>query len=1330
MNINNLLFFDKKGESYNLSWNSEGYWEGADYFLPISTQLYDNSNIFILEKFVEGGTTYHKFPRMEPGSKFEIIWKSAHAKNNLFLFTIAVNNEGPESYNYIEKQNSITVNYSDFGQTGGQNLNISYPFQINVAFTPTQEVAYSRVMQLYYTNSSGTNLVLEMTFYGEGEDEDERFRVWLENFGIRFNREDALLLKDYDLKESFSDWSKVNAARKQILVNHDQIYPYVGTYKGLLNLINLLGYRDILRVKEYWRDSDPNSNYYKKFAMVDVTDLMQVGDISRVNLLDDKGGLKSSNKFKKTEFLALAYQFTVATDTFDDDGLPEIEPTTEFTVDEIFFKLYGIAKKIEEEILPVNVIIRDIIGEFLYFSKFNLRNWLDEITVEGFQINDVYRVNLLEPNTKAIELKIRDIKTLYPKLNGTSAFPAVTYNSSPIAPYENDQKYDPAQMPTFIEGISDYYNALIDYEYWEGESNPADYGDDISTKIGCPIVLEASIPDFTLQDLDGVTFNDFITASPTTSTTSNSISTGTKTFSVVGVDALAINTRIKIYVANDPTQYMEGTITGVSGSSITVNITDANGTATNNTSWTIYTIDIHHTIGNIKYRNGYEIEWIITGPKEYYFTRRGKITDLAKIAHVLPYTGKYVILANVYDLQAGVSFDRIELTVDSEQPVIQVFTKIQDKSRYDFTSLRELTIADLGQSPLYDPFLNVINPNGVGQPITEVHSHYLNWFTYSNYWGVGTRLDEVSIFYEGEGFKSYAESTHPKKKYWGTGSIKNQPTLSDYSEVRISDLYYQDFSDMSYLGDSIAGFSIDIKSINSNTPSSYLHSLQFGGFAPLNLSVELPSATPQSLVNYLNSTTERGWSNYTYSLVGNSVKAAAKFQSKFNHSIITSLHKAVVYDQGYSISYPIDQTGVAISDTTISGTALYSFEEIYEAPTVKQTSGLEIGNKVRIENTVGGYVDGIITALEDDHFEVQAYYANEIGNFSQYTVYWLDTLYTFTRPITAFPDTTIESVQATLSQSNLTLDDDLLFTYSNFEDKLKNGNSNFAAPASRISYWINKGLVRYDLLPTSLYEGATQIDMGLLSANETVLKLTDDLNTWQHRSNSNSGWTPTADFYIKLDDSEISWENDKTVTLIFDSSIYLGNYSIRIVTDSLNAGNQGAYGKSIATLTKADFPLVDGISQKLALEITCNNASTFSFTVTKVKPEQIGYIPSYYDENSFTVSNIKSTYDTLTVPTNHPIFVVISNIASNVQTEWTLTDINDNPIINVMSPAYFVWRFDKPGSYKLRVVTTDVLSNEFRLDTSIAITSVMSPREYLRFIDSELAGRRLILADS
>jgi hypothetical protein len=1329
MNISNLLFFDKNGESYNLSLNADGYWEGADYFLPISTEIFDNSNIFILEKVTQSGSTSYKFPQMDPGSKFEVVWTSSKFKSNFFLFTINFEGSGVDAIPYINKQEGLDINYSDFGQSLGA-LDLSYPMQLNIAFAPTEERSYSRVMQLYYTQGSTRTLVLEMTFYGEGEGEDERFRVWLENFGIKFNREDALLLKEYDLKESLTDWAKVNEARKNLLVNQDQVYPYIGTYKGMLNLINLLGFRDVLRVKEYWKNIDTASPYFRKFAMVDITDLMLVGDVNKVGLVDERGGIQKGQSFKKTEFLALAYQFTVASDTYDDDGLPLIEETTEFSVDEIFFKLHGVARKLENEILPVNVVIRDIIGEFIYFNKFNIRSWIDETTIEDFQINDVYKVQVIEPNLNTIQLKIRDIKTLYPKLNGVSPFPALTYNDGPIEPYENGQLYVPAQIPTLISAITDYYEALTNYEFWgEGES-PTDFGDDTSTKIGCPIVLEAYIPDFTLQDLDGVSFDDFITIAPTTSSSSNSISTGSKTFSIVGAEALSVGATIKIYITTDQSQYLLGAVTQISGQSVTVNVTEAVGSASNNTSWTIYVMDTHHTISNLKYRTGYEIEWVIEGPKQYLFKRRGKIMDLAKIAHILPNVGTYTITTYIHDLQSGASFDRITLTVRPDEPNLQVFTKLQDKSRYSLDNLQELTIADFGQSPLFDPTVNIINPNGFNQPITTIASHYLDWYTYSGYWGVGGKLDEALLYYEGEGYQKPEKSNHPNRLNWGTGSINNQPTLKDYGGARLGDLYHQDFSDMSYVGDSAAGFRIKLKSTNSLTPGSYAHSLQFGGFPELNLSNDLPAATLSGLANYLNSTDQPGWSNFYFKVVDDTLVANALDLSKSNNSIITVLHKVMVYDQIGNISYPVDETGVTISNAQILDSETYVFTELYFGPTTKETSGLEIGSKVRVMNASGGYIDGVITDLTNETFTIQSHGSNPIGSLNSFTLYWLETIYTFSRPATAFQSNTIDSIQATLAVQDFELDEDLLFLYTGFEDKLKRLSDGKPAAASRIPYWIQRGMVSYDNLPADLYLESTQIDLGLSVSNYSEFPLTTGTDTLRHCSNSINGWTLSQDYYIRIDDSDQSWTTNKVVNVIFDSPVYAQNWTIRIVTDSQNKLGTGLYGKTIATLTLADFPRAEGIPGKKAISITCTNANSLTFTVEKINPIQSGYLPSYYDQNSFSVSNIKTTYDTLIVPTNHPVFVIISNLASNVQTDWVLTDVNDVEIIKVSSPAYFVWRFNTPGGYKLTVKSMDTRNNEYVLEKSISIASVLGSREYSKFIDMSLRDRQLILADT
>lgn len=796
MNINNLVFFDKNGESYNFSQNENEVWEGSDYFLPISTALYDVSNLFILEKTQTG----YKFPVLAPGSRLRFKWKTAESADSFFLFTIE--REDPnlsESNAFIARQTQLEVNYYDIQPGGTSPLDLSYPLQINVGFSPIEEIKYDRTLDVYYEDGSTTTLVASIYFYGEGEDEDERFRIWLANFGIKFNREDALILKNYDLKESLPDWKQINQARKEILVNRDQIYPYVGTYKGLLNLINILGYRDVLRVKEYWRDVDPNSAYYNKFAMVDVTDLMTLGSIDQVNLVDLNGQIKKGGKFKKTEFLALAYEFSVASDNFDDDGVPEVEFTTEFEVDEIFYKLNRLATKLKNEILPVNVVIRDIIGEFIYFSKFNLRNWSDMTLINSLEINEDYQVIVNSPNPKAQLFLIRDIKTLYPKTQN-SAFPEITFNTSTVDPYSNGQKYPISSLPALLTGIQDYYINLKRYEFqYHGEPNPMMSGDDIDGKVGCPISLESYVPDFSLQELDGVKFQDFV------------------------------------------------------GSQF--------------------------TIGNIRYRSGYEIEWNITGPQGYVFNWRGTLSDLVKIPHVLPHTGNYTISSTVFDLLGGQSVSYLNLTVLEEEPVMEVFTKLQDKNSYRFSDLQNITVGDIKSSPIFLPFANVIQGGKTNSTLTQ---HYLDWYTYFNNFGVGNPQTEIEIFTEGVGFEPITTSSNSAKMYWGTGShLTGQPSLLDYEDATLKDLSLVRMIDISYVPDKINGFILDLP----NYPAQ-IEFINFADWNILNSYVVSSYTDADDLAAQLNAATHPQVSEYRYVPLNGRIHAQAKRQDRALHRIL------------------------------------------------------------------------------------------------------------------------------------------------------------------------------------------------------------------------------------------------------------------------------------------------------------------------------------------------------------------------------------------------------------------------------------------------------------
>jgi hypothetical protein len=819
MNINNLVFFDKNGESYNFSQNSEtGSWEGSDYFLPISTALYDVSNLFILEKI---GDNY-RFPALEPGSKLTVKWKTAESSDNFFLFTIAKEDPHTDSTTYLTRQTSLDINYEDLSPGGFTDLDLAYPLQLNVGFSPSEEVSYNRILNIYYEIGSSSTLIASIYFYGEGEDEDERFRIWLANFGIKFNREDALLLKDYDLKEGLPDWKQINQARKQLLVNRDQIYPYVGTYKGLTNIINILGYRDVLRVKEYWQDQDTKSAYYGKYAMVDVTDLLNTGTIDNIDLVDLNGQIKKGGKFKKTEFLALAYEFSIASDIIDEDGIPEVEFTTDFTVDEIFYKLNRLSTKLKTEMLPINVVIKDIIGEFIYFNKFTVRQWSDVAYITELELNDDYNVTINHPSTKSQLLLIRDIKPLYPKLNGTSEFPEITFNQTSIYPYQDGQKYNITEMPDLITAISDYYEDINLYEFQlHGQINPTVSGDDIDGKVGCPITLESYIPDFTLSQLDGSKFIDFV--------------------------------------------------------------------------------DSHFTIGNIRYRNGYEMEWNITGPQGYVFNWRANLMDIIRIPHILPHIGDYIIQSTVYDLQGGQNVSYLHTTVLSEEPVIEVFTKLQDKPKYQIKDLHNITLGDIGDSPIYLPFANAVKGEAFTSSLAQ---HYLDWNTYSNNFGVGNPQTESQIFTEGIGFEQVSSSANPAKIQFGTGSSPyGQPTIYDYQNSTLGDLILNRLSDLEYTADRLNGFIIKLVEYSINP----LIGINFYTDTIISSYVVSSYIDAVDLAAQLNNeSVDLNIQEYRYVEVNGNIHAHAKRQDKALHRVLTLHYNGApkFKEYVYTFSYP------------------------------------------------------------------------------------------------------------------------------------------------------------------------------------------------------------------------------------------------------------------------------------------------------------------------------------------------------------------------------------------------------------------------------------------
>ena len=503
MTIENLLFYDGYGKPLNLELDTENnVWKGSYYFKNIPIALFDTLNILMLEMYNDE----LRYPIMTTGTSgddsFNYYWKEDQAA--YFLYT--VKNDPELKIPYIYPEDTITIDYDDL------LTNARMPMQTNVAFNPYQEEPMERIL---YCDFNGVR-VLELSFYGTGIYEDYRFSSWLVNFGVKFHVEDAYIIKDYDIKEAKPNWKLINEKRKEILVNKEQIFPYVGSYIGLINMIDVLGYRDILELKEYLVKRNVNSPQYNDYTLFSINELLERGVASVYNnkqLSLNRTTDDIKDMYTKTGFLALSYKFTVPSEDTDELGLPIVESTTEFDSDEIFYKLYRMKQFLEKDYLPTNVIIRDIIGEYIFFNNYILKNWKDDIDIRSY----IYQ----QPLTVTVEQDIhRDIVDLniFRRQEYTDGitWPRDTINETEYNFINRNQLWTPEEnaalaaiIRTYYEQIkSDKIDTITSDLYWEAYS-------DNETPIGCPVIFNLGFEPLAALDYTNVItneLNDYYTA--------------------------------------------------------------------------------------------------------------------------------------------------------------------------------------------------------------------------------------------------------------------------------------------------------------------------------------------------------------------------------------------------------------------------------------------------------------------------------------------------------------------------------------------------------------------------------------------------------------------------------------------------------------------------------------------------------------------------------------------------------------------------------------------------------------------------------------------------
>lgn len=193
--------------------------------------------------------------------------------------------------------------------------------------------------------------ILHCPLYGQTESEDLRYKVNLNNLGIKSENDVYEILYESDIQDNGIDYTLFNRKRKQMLSSFGEIYNYIGSYKSLVNAIQYFGYND-LQLFEYYRNIDKSSYLYEKLHKILIPDIFD-NSIEGWNEIDFiSGKYQDQTTWKKTNLFNLSYRIT------DEDG----NNVLIYSLEEVQYKLTKLKNWLRQNIIPISANLVDITG--------------------------------------------------------------------------------------------------------------------------------------------------------------------------------------------------------------------------------------------------------------------------------------------------------------------------------------------------------------------------------------------------------------------------------------------------------------------------------------------------------------------------------------------------------------------------------------------------------------------------------------------------------------------------------------------------------------------------------------------------------------------------------------------------------------------------------------------------------------------------------------------------------------------------------------------------------------------------------------------------------
>ena len=248
--------------AYNVDENQYPYvrYVGTCMQEKVSADFIAATTIVIVNDNGSDAETRYTYPDIQDGNiKYRMHFKF-QKDSEMFFVSSSENNVDlvrSDSMYMLNSDEAIRTVNANTGEGGTYTLTNAMHF--TVGFQSSVEGCYKNAMGMFIRDMENDvdYFIGIIQFMTEVEDEDERFRTLLTNFGIPDPIKYPNVFKQQDVDEEGCDWTLVNKKSKELFLYYDEIFPYVGTYKALFNAIRYLGYQDII-FKEWYKIKDKN----------------------------------------------------------------------------------------------------------------------------------------------------------------------------------------------------------------------------------------------------------------------------------------------------------------------------------------------------------------------------------------------------------------------------------------------------------------------------------------------------------------------------------------------------------------------------------------------------------------------------------------------------------------------------------------------------------------------------------------------------------------------------------------------------------------------------------------------------------------------------------------------------------------------------------------------------------------------------------------------------------------------------------------------------------------------------------------------------------------